>query len=79
MKKLFILIFSILIFLSTIFFSHVKHYNKIKYLKYNLFLNNELIGYHIFDFIKKKILNVRSKRKRFIQSAIYKKNQLEFF
>ena len=53
MKKLLILIFTCLILFTNNSFSHVKHYNKVKYLKYNLYLNNELIGHHTFDFIKK--------------------------
>ena len=59
MKKLFILIFIYLIFSTHNSLAHVNHYNKIKYLKYNVFLNNELIGYHIFNFIKEdEILKV---------------------
>ena len=50
MKKLTILLFSYLIFFSVNSFCHVQHYNKVKYLKYNLYLNNELIGNHIFNF-----------------------------
>ena len=53
MKKLSVLIFIFSILLTDGSLAHVTHYNKIKYLKYNLFLNNELIGYHAFDFIKK--------------------------
>jgi len=53
MIRLFTLIFIYLIFLTTSSLAHVEHYNKIKYLKYNLFLNNELIGHHTFDFVKK--------------------------
>ena len=30
--------------------AHVSHYNKIKYLKYDIYLDNELIGYHYFKF-----------------------------
>ena len=59
MKKLYILIFIYLIFSTHNSLAHVKHYSKIKYLKYNVFLNNELIGYHIFNFIKEdEILKV---------------------
>jgi len=53
MKRLFILIFISLIFFSYNSLAHVKHYKKIKHLKYNLFFNNELIGHHTFDFLKK--------------------------
>ena len=33
--------------------SHVDHYKNLKYLEYELFLNDELIGSHIFNFSKK--------------------------
>jgi len=59
MKRLFTLAFICLILFTESSLAHVKHYNKIKHLKYNLFFNNELIGYHTFDFIKKdEILEV---------------------
>ena len=32
---------------------HVKHYEDLKYLEYELFRNNQSIGYHKYDFIKK--------------------------
>ena len=49
MKKL---LLSIFIFSSISFqtFSHVGHYAKFNYLEYELFRNNNLIGYHKFDF-----------------------------
>ena len=45
--------------ISTIFFpsflsSHVSHYSNLKYLEYEIYLNNELIGTHIFNFKKDK-------------------------
>jgi hypothetical protein len=49
MKKL---LFSIFIFSVISFetFSHVDHYAKFNYLEYELFRNNNPIGYHKFDF-----------------------------
>ena len=93
MIRLFTLIFSCLIFFTYNFSNssaHVKHYNKIKYLKYNLFLNNELIGYHVFDFKKKdktlevngggsfKVSKLGIELMKYITSsqAIYQDNQL---
>ena len=41
--------------------SHVGHYAKFKYLEYELFRNNKLIGYHKYDFIRENnLLNVKS-------------------
>ena len=62
MKKV---ILSIVILLSlTINFnanSHVAHYAKFNFLEYELFRNNNLIGYHKYDFIRKNdVLNVKS-------------------
>ena len=62
MKKV---ILSIVILLSlTINFnanSHVAHYANFNYLEYELFRNNNLIGYHKYDFIRKNdVLNVKS-------------------
>ena len=55
MVRLNIIIFLILILLfPTNLTSHVSHYSKIKLLKYDLFLNNELIGYHNLNFNQKK-------------------------
>lgn len=62
MKRLFFFIFILLLSSSTSLFSHVQHYNKVKHLKYNLFFNDELIGYHTFDFINKdEILKVHGR------------------
>jgi len=52
MKKNFILIFFSIFFLNSSSLSHVSHYKNIKSLKYGLFLNNQLIGTHIFNFSK---------------------------
>ena len=51
MKKIlisFIVIFSI----SSQAIGHVEHYSKINYLEYELFRNDNLIGYHKYDFIR---------------------------
>ena len=62
MKKNFILIFFIIIFLNSSSLSHVSHYKNIKLLKYGLFLNDQLIGTHIFKFSKANdILMVKTK------------------
>ena len=40
---------------------HVEHYSKINYLEYELFRNDNLIGYHKYDFIRKNdIFSVKS-------------------
>ena len=41
--------------------SHVDHYKNFDYLKYELFRNNKLIGYHKFDFVRdNNLLSVKS-------------------
>ena len=52
MKKIFL---SIIILFSLNFnaISHVNHYSKFNYLEYELFRNNQLIGYHKYDFLRK--------------------------
>mgnify|MGYP001352257699 CR=1 FL=1 len=52
MKKIFL---SIIILFSFNFnaISHVNHYSKFNYLEYELFRNNQLIGYHKYDFLRK--------------------------
>jgi len=45
-----LILFLYIVFFSTNLFAHVKHYKKIKFLKYDLYFNNELIGYHTFSF-----------------------------
>jgi hypothetical protein len=53
MKKTFL---SIIIFLvsTTNIFSHVDHYSDFRYLEYELFRNNKLIGYHKYNFERLK-------------------------
>ena len=60
MKRLVTII--ILFFLSTVNIStHVEHYNNLKLLKYDLFRNGKLIGYHNYNFEREKeFLNVKS-------------------
>tara|TARA_B100001029_G_scaffold41974_1_gene32727 strand:- start:725 stop:1408 length:684 start_codon:yes stop_codon:yes gene_type:complete len=50
MKKYTTLILIILFFTINFAAGHVSHYKKIKFLKYGLFLNDKLIGKHIFNF-----------------------------
>ena len=55
MKKIILfLIIITLVFNSSFLLSHVNHYNNLKYLEYEIYLNNELIGTHIFNFNKDK-------------------------
>ena len=49
MKK-FLLSIAIFLLFSTQTFSHVEHYDKYNYLEYELFRNNQSIGYHKYDF-----------------------------
>ena len=60
MKK--ILISLIVIFsINSQAIGHVEHYSKINFLEYELFRNDNLIGYHKYDFIRKNdILSVKS-------------------
>ena len=60
MKK--ILISLIVIFsINSQAIGHVEHYSKISYLEYELFRNDNLIGYHKYDFIRKNdILSVKT-------------------
>ena len=51
MKK-FILSIIILFFLNFKAISHVQHYEDYNYLEYELFRNNQSIGYHKYDFIR---------------------------
>ena len=49
MKKIFLsIIFLFLLNFSV--FSHVEHYKKFNYIEYELFRNNDLIGYHKYEF-----------------------------
>tara|TARA_B100000963_G_scaffold122036_1_gene106435 strand:+ start:1273 stop:1956 length:684 start_codon:yes stop_codon:yes gene_type:complete len=51
MKKI-ILSIAIFFFFNTLSYSHVNHYAKYNYLEYELFRNNNSIGYHKYDFIR---------------------------
>ena len=53
MKKI-ILSIAIFFFIDTQSFSHVDHYANYNYLEYELFRNNNSIGYHKYDFIRDK-------------------------
>ena len=53
MKKI-ILSIAIFFFIDTQSFSHVDHYAKYNYLEYELFRNNQSIGYHKYDFVREK-------------------------
>ena len=60
MKKTILSITIFLLLFSNVF-SHVGHYKKYNNLEYELFRNNNLIGYHKYDFIRKNdVLNVKS-------------------
>ena len=90
MKKLIIFFLTCLIFYPIQSLAHVQHYKKVKYLKYNLFLNNELIGYHIFNFsnqngkfvvnatgfFKVSKLGINLMTYKTVSQSIYKENQL---
>ena len=55
MKKIILfLTINITIFLPGFLSGHVKHYNNLKYLEYEIYLNSELIGTHVFNFKKDK-------------------------
>ena len=51
MKK-FILSIAIFFYLKSQLFSHVDHYAKYNYLEYELFRNNNPIGYHKYNFVR---------------------------
>jgi len=54
MKKfLTIIVLFFSLFFHNFVSSHVNHYKNLKYLEYELFLNDDLIGSHIFNFSKK--------------------------
>ena len=65
MKKIILFLTIIItIFLPGFLSGHVKHYNNLKYLEYEIYLNNELIGTHAFNFEKdKNILSVTTNGK----------------
>ena len=52
MKKILVSII-LYFFLSVSSFSHLQHYSDVKYLEYDLFRNNELIGSHKYEFDRK--------------------------
>ena len=49
MKK-FVVSIALILFLSVDNYAHVDHYSKYNYLEYELFRNNQLIGYHKYKF-----------------------------
>ena len=63
MRKIIIFLTIYTVFFFTNFLSsHVSHYSNLKYLEYEIYLNNELIGTHVFNFNKvKDKLSVSSK------------------
>ena len=65
MKKIILFLTIIITIFHPSFLSgHVKHYNNLKYLEYEIYLNNELIGSHAFNFEKdKNILSVTTNGK----------------
>ena len=52
MKKILVSII-LYFFLSVSSFSHLQHYSDVKYLEYDLFRNNDLIGSHKYEFNRK--------------------------
>ena len=50
MKKITVAII-LYFFLNVNSFSHLQHYSSVKYLEYDLFRNNDLIGSHKYDFV----------------------------
>ena len=61
-KKIIFLTLITTIFLFSFLQAHVNHYSNLKYLKYEIFLNDELIGTHVFNFQKDKdLLSVTTK------------------
>ena len=53
MKK-YLLSIALIFFLSIEIKAHVDHYSKYDYLEYELFRNDKLIGYHIYEFTRNK-------------------------
>ena len=51
MKK-FLLSISLILFITSENNAHVDHYSKYDYLEYELFRNNQLIGYHKYSFLR---------------------------
>ena len=52
MKKILVSII-LYFFLSVNTFSHLQHYSDVKFLEYDLYRNNVLIGSHIYEFDRK--------------------------
>ncbi len=52
--KNFLFSIALIFILSSENSAHVDHYSKYKYLEYELFRNNQLIGYHTYKFKRKK-------------------------
>ena len=52
--KNFILSIALILFLTPNNYAHVDHYSNYDYLEYELFRNNKLIGYHKYEFKRKK-------------------------
>ena len=48
--KNFLLSIAIFLLFSFKSFAHVEHYTKLNYLEYELFRNNQSIGYHKYNF-----------------------------
>ena len=60
MKKI-ILTITLFLSINSQLFSHVNHYSKFNYLEYELFRNNQSIGYHKYEFMREgSELSVRS-------------------
>ena len=53
MKKILVSII-LYFFLGASSFGHLQHYSDVKYLEYDLFRNNDLIGSHTYEFNRKK-------------------------
>ncbi|OUX54547.1 MAG: hypothetical protein CBE47_00445 [Pelagibacteraceae bacterium TMED287] len=61
MKKFFLSII-ILIFSINTSFGHVEHYSNLNHLEYELFRNDKLIGFHVYDFKRNgDLLTIESK------------------
>tara|TARA_B100000700_G_scaffold100974_1_gene113812 strand:+ start:3115 stop:3810 length:696 start_codon:yes stop_codon:yes gene_type:complete len=62
MKRfLIIIVLCFPLFFTNFVLGHVNHYKNVKYLEYEVFLNNDLIGSHKFNFSKKgDLLNVNT-------------------
>ena len=92
MKKITVAII-LYFFLNVNSFGHLEHYSGVKYLEYDLYRNNDLIGSHKYDFIKngdiltvKSVVNFKITKlgldlyKYFAESSeIYEKNKFKSF